>query len=190
MAISGRLKTHLDSLKARYTTASHPTAYTAQEIAAALHVPGRQLAKSVLVKTDKGLLLAVLPAAHLIDFKKLKALLHAKTASIAKESDIKLLFPDVEVGAMSPFGNLYQVPVVVDHSLEAQEQITFNAGTHTQTVTMRFGDFAADVKPTLGAFAQVTGRPKTAAKKRKASTPSRTKRAARKPARKKTTRKR
>ncbi len=192
MAISGRLKGYLDSLKVRYTTATHPVVYTAQEIAAALHVPGRQLAKNVLVKTDHGPVLAVLPAMYLIDFKKLKALLHAKTVTIGKESDIKALFPDVEVGAMSPFGNLYQVPVVVDRTLEAQEQITFNAGTHTQTVTMRFRDFAAAVNSKLGFFAQVTGRQKAkpAAKKKKASKPSRAKRATRKPARNAKTRRR
>src|SRR3989338_5475499 len=183
MAISSRLKGYLESLKIRYTTATHPTAYTAQEIAAALHVPGRQLAKSVLVKTAAGPTLAVLPAAQLIDVKKLKALLRATSLIIGKESDIKALFPDVEVGAMSPFGNLYQVPVIVARLLESQEQITFNAGSHTQTVTMAFKDFAAAAKPKLGEFALAPAKPKkTAAKKRKASTPTNN-RTARKPAR-------
>lgn len=185
MAISARLKAFLDASQIRYTTATHPVAYTAQEIAAAQHVSGRQVAKSVLVKTDRGPVLAVLPAIHLIDFKKLKALLRAKTVTIAKEPDIKATFPDVEVGAMSPFGQLYTVPVVVDRSLEAAEQIVFNAGTHTQTIAMRVGDFTAAVKPTLGHFTQVIARPKpkkAPTKKQQASKPSRANRTAKKPA--------
>ena len=152
MAISGKLKEFLDGAKVKYTVAKHPVAYTAQEIAAAQHVPGRQLAKCVLVNADRGPVLAVLPAIHLIDLKKLKALLKAKTLTIAKEADIKLRFPDVEVGAMSPFGNLYQVPVVVDRGLGESEEIVFNGGTHTETVKMRYRDFAALVKPMSGAF--------------------------------------
>ncbi len=85
MAISNRLKNFLDGAKIRYSATSHPVAYTAQEIAAASHVRGRQLAKSVLVKTDRGLALAVLSAIYLIDLKKLKAALRAKKLSIAKE---------------------------------------------------------------------------------------------------------
>ena len=161
MAISERLKQFLDTSKVKYTATKHPVVYTAQEIAAAQHIPGRQLAKSVLVNTDRGVALAVLPAIHLIDLKKLKAALDAKTVSIAKEADIKQHFPDVEVGAMSPFGNLYQVPVVVDRVLGESEEITFNAGSHTDTATMRYRDFAALAKPRVGAFGQSIGKPKT-----------------------------
>ncbi len=165
MAISGRLKEFLDAAKVKYSALKHPVVYTAQEIAAAQHVPGRQLAKSVLVKTDGGPVLAVLPAIALIDLKKLKAFLRAKTLTIAKEADIKERFPDVEVGAMSPFGNLYNVPIAADRSLEEAEEIVFNAGSHTDTITMRFQDFAALARPTVGAFSHPFGRPKTAKKK-------------------------
>ena len=154
MAMSGRLKDCLDAAKVKYTTAKHPVVYTAQEIAAAQHVPGRQLAKCVLVNTDRGPVLAVLPAIRLIDLKKLKALLGAKTLTIAKEADIRQRFPDVEVGAMSPFGNLYQVPVVVDRELGESEDIVFNAGSHTETLKMRYRDFTALAKPKSGAFGQ------------------------------------
>ena len=166
MAISGKLNTYLKASKAKYTVAKHPVVYTAQEIAAAQHVPGRQLAKCVLVKTDRGPVLAVLPAIALIDLKRLKALLRAKTLSIAKEADIKERFPDVEVGAMSPFGNLYEVPVVVDRVLGESEEIVFNAGSHTDTIKMRYREFAALVKPKVGAFGQY---PKSA--RRKSSRP-------------------
>lgn len=169
MAISGKLQELLNASKVTYTTAKHPTAYTAQELAAALHVPGRSVAKSVLVKTNRGNALAVLPAVALIDLKKLKAALKAATISIGKESDIKAQFPDVEVGAMSPFGNLYGVPVVAEKLLSESSQIVFNAGSHTDTITMPYEDFARLVKPTIGVFALPIGGPKKAKKKRAAS---------------------
>ena len=167
MAISERLKMFLQASKVKYTVAKHPVVYTAQEIAAAQHVPGRQLAKCVLVKTDRGPLLAILPAIHLIDLKKLRSLVVAKTLTIAKEADIKERFPDVEVGAMSPFGNLYQVPVIVDRVLGDSADIVFNAGSHTETIKMRYRDFAALVKPKVGAFGQPI-RGQVGAAKRKA----------------------
>ena len=152
MAVSARLKTFLDGAKVKYSVAKHPVVYTAQEIAAAQHVPGRKLAKCVLVISDRGPVLAVLPAIYLIDLKRLKAFLKAKTVSIGKEADIKVRFPDVEVGAMSPFGNLYDVPVVVDRDLAGSDEIVFNGGSHTETIKMRYKDFAALVKPKSGPF--------------------------------------
>ncbi|OGX28504.1 MAG: hypothetical protein A3B78_00175 [Omnitrophica WOR_2 bacterium RIFCSPHIGHO2_02_FULL_67_20] len=166
MAISERLKAFLQASRVSYTTARHPIVYTAQEIAAAQHVSGRHLAKCVLVKTDRGPVLAVLPAVQLIHFKTLKGILGVKSLSLGKEADIKERFPDVEVGAMSPFGNLYQVPVVVDKTLSESEEIVFNGGTHADTITMRYRDFAALVKPKTGAFGQPIGGP---AKKKKAA---------------------
>lgn len=159
MAISDKLKTLLDASRVPYTTAKHPVVYTAQEIAAAQHVPGRQLAKCVLVNTDQGPVLAVLSAICLVDLKRLKAHLRAKTLSIAKEDDIRRQFPDVEVGAMSPFGHLYQVPVIVDRGLSESAEIVFNAGSHTETVKMLYRDFATLAKSTTGAFAQPIGGP-------------------------------
>lgn len=183
MAISQRLKSFLDQGKVKYTAAKHPVVYTAQEIAAAQHVPGRQLAKSVLVKTDAGVALAVLPAIRRIDLAKLKALLRTTSLSIGKEADVKQAFPDVEVGAMSPFGNLYQVPVVVDKELGQAGEIVFNGGSHTDTIKMKYADFAALVKPKAGAFGQPfpgAAKPKASAGKKKASRPK-AKKAASKP---------
>jgi len=167
MAISEKLKTFLDGSRVKYTAAKHSIAYTAQEIAATQHVPGRQLAKCVLVNSNVGPVLAVLPAIHLIDLKKLKALIGAKRLTIAKESDMKQRFPDVEVGAMSPFGDLYQVPVVVDQELGESEEIVFNAGSHTDTIKMRYGDFSVLVKPKVGAFGQRISSPRTGKTKSK-----------------------
>jgi len=183
MAIAARLKEVLDTHHIAYTARTHQTAYTAQEIAAAQHVPGRQLAKCVLINTDRDPVLAVLPAVQRVDLKRLKALLGARTATIAKEADIKQRFPDVEVGAMSPFGNLYSVPVVVDRALGESEEIVFNAGSHTETIKMAYRDFAALVKPKAGSFGQSISppgaRPRKAAKAHAGKRPRRTKTAAR-----------
>ncbi|MBI3330635.1 MAG: YbaK/EbsC family protein [Candidatus Omnitrophica bacterium] len=183
MAISEKLKAFLDGARVTYTVGKHAVVYTAQEIAAAQHVSGRQLAKCVLVKTDQGPVLAVLPAVCLVDLKRLKALLGAKTVTIAKEADIKAQFPDVEVGAMSPFGNLYGVPVAVDQGFSEAEAIVFNAGTHADTITMRYADFANLVKPKAGAFGQAVNPPKPAKKasKKAARTRPARRRAGRKP---------
>ena len=158
MAISDRLKGFLQEAGVRYVVAKHPVAYTAQEIAAAQHVPGRQLAKSVLVLAGQDSALAVLPAIHRVDLAKLKRLLKAKKLSIARETDIKHRFPDVEVGAMSPFGNLYGVPVLVDETLADVGEIVFNAGSHSETIKLHYGDFARLVKPRVGAFCEVLAR--------------------------------
>ena len=177
MAISTKLEAFIKASGVKYTVAKHPVVYTAQEIAAAGHIPGRQLAKSVLVKTDRGFALAVLPAIHLINLKKLRSILGAKSLSIAKESDIKSQFPDVEVGAMSPFGNLYEVPVVADTFLRDSEDITFNAGSHTDTITLRYSDFVSLVKPKTVNFGEPIGGP---APKKKAVQPKRAKKSTRK----------
>ena len=182
MAISAKLKEFLAAHRIRYTTQQHPVAYTAQEIAAALHVPGRQLAKCVLVKTDRGFSLAVLPASRLIDFKRLQKALGAKKLRLAKEADIKQAFPDIEVGAMSPFGNLYNVPVIVEQTLTECETIACNAGTHVETLTLRYRDMANLIKPRTGAFLLEQPKPKASAKRKpaKSKKPSAKKKPARK----------
>lgn len=178
MAISGKLASFLQTEKVKYVAVKHPVAYTAQEIAAAQHVPGKQLAKSVLILTEHGATLAVLPAIVRIDLKKLKGVLRAKKLTIGREADIKLRFPDLEVGAMSPFGNLYAVPVVVDKQLTEVGDIVFNGGTHTDTVKMKYADFARLVKPKVGVFGEPfpgQKQKKKAAPKKKKAAPKKTK---------------
>lgn len=152
MAISAALKTFLTANKIKYKSQKHPLAYTAQEIAAEEHVPGRQLAKCVLVKTATGFTLAILPAVHLVNFAKLKTALRTKTLRLATEAEIKQAFPDIEVGAMSIFGNLYKTPVIVDKVLAESDEIVCNAGTHTETIRLRYRDFEKLVKPKGGSF--------------------------------------
>jgi Ala-tRNA(Pro) deacylase len=168
MAISSTLKAFLTKHKVKYRSQKHPVVYTAQEIAAAQHVPGKQLVKCVLVKTDKGFRLAVLPAIHLVDLAKLKRLLKVKRLTLASEADIKQAFPDVEVGAMSPFGNLYNVPTIVDKTLMESSEIVCNAGTHTETIKLRFQDFVKHAKPRVGLFGLHVAASRRAKKRKRA----------------------
>jgi len=152
MAISAKLKKYLDSNKVKYKALKHKLAYTAQEIAAAQDVPGKQVVKSVLVKTDKAFVLAVLSAVQLIDLKKLKSVLKCKSIKIATEKDIEKAIPDYTPGAMPPFGNLFGLETVVDKALREDVEIVFNGGTHKDTVKMKYTDFEKLVKPKVSDF--------------------------------------
>ena len=136
-----RLQHFLDERQVRYHTFAHPAAFTAQEIAAAAHVRGRDLAKCVMVKLDDRLAMVVLPASMRIDFERLRQATGAQRADLAHEWEFKDLFPECELGAMPPFGNLYGVDVYVEHSLSEDREIAFNAGSHTELIRMPFADF-------------------------------------------------
>jgi Ala-tRNA(Pro) deacylase len=152
MTMSARLKSYLDENHIHYTLMSHSPAYTAQAAAATLHVPGKELAKSVVVAVGDQPALAVLPAAFHVNLKKLGEMA-GKPARLASEQEFISLFPDCELGAMPPFGQLYKLPVFADHSLEADEEIVFNAGTHRDAIRMTFADFKRIVRPKIGEFA-------------------------------------
>jgi Ala-tRNA(Pro) deacylase len=141
MSIVRRVKEYLDQQQVPYTHCTHRLAYTAQEIAAAQHVPGREMAKTIVLRSDTQFLLLVLPAVMKIDMKALRDELPYKHLELATEKEFAALFPDSEVGAMAPFGNLYNLPVYVDKSLTQDEDIVFNAGTHVDTIRMRYKDF-------------------------------------------------
>jgi Ala-tRNA(Pro) deacylase len=132
----------------------HSAAYTAQEIAASAHVPGKELAKTVMVKIDGQMAMAVLPASFRVDFKDLKDLAGAKKVELASEQEFKKLFPECEVGAMPPFGNLYDMAVYVANPLPEDEEIAFNAGSHTELIRLPYKDFQKLAKPTVGDFAK------------------------------------
>ena len=147
-----RLKAFLDEHRVRYVTMSHSSVYTAQEIAAATHVPGKALAKTVMIKVDGVMKMAVLPAAYKVDLERLKEAVGASTVALATEAEFKGLFPDCEIGAMPPFGNLYGLPVLLAETLTENEEIAFNAGSHTEVVKLAFADFERLVKPTVLKF--------------------------------------
>jgi Ala-tRNA(Pro) deacylase len=152
MAISRKLKTYLDKNKIKYSTLKHKEAFTAQEIAAAQHIPGKQVVKSVLIKADDKYVLAVLPAIHMVDFSSLKKALNAKKVSLATENEINKVIPDFEIGAMPPFGSMFDLPVYADSTLKEDKEIVFNAGTHKDMVKMKYKDFEKLAKPALGEF--------------------------------------
>jgi len=152
MPILTKLRTFLDQNQVPYDVATHPQAFTAQEVAAAQHVPGRELAKVVMLRSGADFIMAVLPAPYRVDLDRAKAALGKPDLVLASEQEFAGLFPQCEPGAMPPFGNLYNLPVLVDETLTRDATIIFNAGTHTQTVKMRYADFARLVKPKVATF--------------------------------------
>jgi len=144
-----KLREFLDSQQIKYLVISHSLGYTAQGIAAAAHVSGKKLAKTVIVKLDGILAMAVVPASEHVDMDRLKALTGCKCVEIAFEKEFQNAFPDCELGAMPPFGNLYDMPVYADASLAEHEEITFSAGTHRELVRMHWEDMLRIVNPTV-----------------------------------------
>jgi len=142
-----KLRNYLDDNNVEYITISHSPAYTAQRIAELTNTPGKELAKTVIVKMDDKFAMAVLPASHRVDLDHLKSAVGASEVVLASESEFKSLFPDCELGAMPPFGNLYNMGVFVSEQLTDDEDIAFNAGSHTELVRMSYQDFANLVTP-------------------------------------------
>lgn len=144
-----RLKEFLDSNRVKYVSISHSTAYTAQEIAATAHIKGKELAKTVMVKIDGRLAMVVVPASSRVDFDLLQDITGAHQVELASEAEFRSLFPECEVGAMPPFGNLYDMDVYVAESLAEDEEIAFNAGSHTELIRLSFHDFERLVRPRI-----------------------------------------
>lgn len=147
-----KLKEFLETHNIKHVTISHSQAFTAQEIAATTHIPGKQLAKTVMVKIDGTMAMAVLPASHRVDFDQLKKATGAKRVELATEQEFKDLFPECEIGAMPPFGNLYGMQVFVAESLAEAEDIAFNAGSHTELIRVSYKDFETHAKPKVTKF--------------------------------------
>lgn len=151
-----KLKAFLDGAHVRYLTIGHSSAYTAQEIAASTHVSGKEFAKTVMIKIDGELAMAVLPASSQIDFNSIKNFFHTKNVSLALEAEFKDCFPDCELGAMPPFGNLYGLPVFVADSMAEYKEISFNAGSHTEVMRLSYIDFKRIVRPRVFKFSWKT----------------------------------
>jgi len=145
----------LDFLKERevaFEMIVHPQAYTAQEIADRSHISGKQFAKTVMVKLDGKMAMAVLPASKRLNFTLLKQVANAQEITLAAEQEFKDMFPDCDLGAMPPFGNLYGLEVYVAGSLGEVGEIAFNAGTHTELIKMSYQDFERIVQPKIARF--------------------------------------
>jgi len=149
-----KLKDYLDNNKIKYVVRSHSSAYTALEVAASAHVPGKELAKTVIVKIDNKMTMVVLPASHKIDFDLLKNAIGATQIELATEDEFTRLFANCEVGTMPPFGNLYNMDVYIAALLTQGTDITFAAGSHSELLTLTYKDFEKLVQPIVIAFSE------------------------------------
>ena len=147
------LMDYLDRENVKYVVITHSPAYTAQGIAGLAHIPGQELAKTVIVKLDGRLAMAVLPAKYHVDLLHLKERAGARAAALATEDDFQGLFPGCETGAMPPFGNLFGLSVYADVNLERDREIAFNAGTHRELIRMSWEDFKRLANPKVISFA-------------------------------------
>lgn len=151
--ISARLKKFLDENGVGYDVVQHDPAFTAQQLAAKMHIPGHEFVKVVVIKLDGRFALAALPAPRLVNFKELARSAGAKKCKLASEEEFKQLFPDCEVGAMSPFGNLYSLPTYVEEEVSRNENIVINAGGHADSIRVRYADFERLARPRVAVFA-------------------------------------
>lgn len=149
-----RLAEYLQTHGVEFTVHTHPEAYTAQEVAAAEHVPGQKFAKVVMAKADGELVMLCMPAPYEVDFDAAGRALGADEVRLATEEEFAPVFEDCDLGAMPPFGNLYEVPVYVDETLTRDDRIVFNAGSHTETMEVRYEDFERLVTPKVLNFAR------------------------------------
>lgn len=149
MDCRSRLEAYFRENRVEFKAMTHPPAYTAQDVAAAQKVKGKQVAKVVMVQADSKVVMLVLPASSRIDFEKLKGALGGPEARLAKEEEFAGLFPDCDTGAMPPFGNLYHVPVYVDRALTEDVEIVFQAGSHLDTIKIAYQDYARLAQPVV-----------------------------------------
>lgn len=163
-----RVIEYLDSHHIPYSTLEHSRSVTADQFAAATHVPLKQVAKTVIIKVDGRMAEAVLPASRDVDLEMLEVLLEADRVRLAGEAEFRRKFPDCDPGAMPPFGNLYQMPVYVDESLSQAEEIAFDGGSHETAIRLAFTDFQRSVNPRVLRFSTVR-RPRAANKSDRAA---------------------
>ena len=147
-----RLRRFLDENRVKYVTITHSPAYTAAEIAHSAHIPGKELAKTVVLRIDGRMTMAVLPASHKLDIPLLKKAVGARDVEIAHEADFKDIFAGCDTGAMPPFGNLYGMDVLVDSLLAENAEIAFNACSHSELIKLKYADYVKLVKPKVASF--------------------------------------
>lgn len=156
MPVAQNVAQFLKSSGIAYEVMQHPEAFTAQEVAATVHVTGKEVAKTLVVNADGKYLMAVIPAPHKLSLRLLKDLLSAKEVRLATETELTQLFPECEVGAMPPFGNLYNMAVYMSTALKDRQEIIFNACTHTEVIKISYADFERLVQPRT---AEISGLP-------------------------------
>ena len=144
-----KLTNYLDKKGIKYVVVRHSKAFTAQEVAASAHIPGKDMVKTVMVKVDDDIKMIVLPSTHDVDFEAIKDTFDAENVELASEAEFEDMFPDCELGAMPPFGNLFDMDTYVAEVLTEDEEIAFNAGTHKEVVKLNYKDFEDLVNPEI-----------------------------------------
>lgn len=144
-----KLKEFLDTNHIHYETLTHPTTYTAQHTAESAHIPVREMAKTVMVKIDGKMAMAVVPTSQRVDLDLLQKATGAANVELATEQEFEDMFPGCEAGAMPPFGNLYGMEVFISPTLVEDESIAFNAGSHTELIRLSYKDYAQLVSPAI-----------------------------------------
>jgi Ala-tRNA(Pro) deacylase len=155
MSIPRRIREYLDSQNVPYEWLPHPQAFTAQEVAHSLHISGKRLAKTVILRADDRMVMVVLPASHRLIMNELRSAMEARQLEMLPEGELAKVFPDCDLGAIPPFGHLYGIEVWVDRTIADQGEIVFNAGTHVDAVRMKYHDYAAVAKPRVGRFSEI-----------------------------------
>lgn len=145
---------YLQSNKVEFQVLEHDPAFSAHDVAAVAHVPESEMAKAILIKIDEHYWMAVLRADQRINEQMIRRVFGAKNVQLAHEENLGMLFPDCQIGAMPPFGNLYGLPVLLEECLADDEEIVFNACTHTKAIRMKFKDFRRLAKPVITGFAE------------------------------------
>ena len=151
-----RLKDFLDKHRVKYVVITHSRDYTSQEIAMSALMPGKELAKTVMIKFDGRMVMAILPSSYKVNLDLLREATGAGKIELASENEFQDMFPECEIGAMPPFGNLYEMDVFVEESLTGNKTIAFNAGSHTELIKLAYKDFTKLVEPTVIKFSHKT----------------------------------
>ena len=146
------LLSFLDEQGVRYRLSHHPTAYTSQELAQVEHVSGRNVIKPVVVKADGQFVLCALPASYKVDLSELRSQLRADEVKLADEQSLQTIFDGCELGAEPPIGRLWGLPTLMDESLTADDMVTFQAGTHSDSVTMTLAEYRRIAQPEIAHF--------------------------------------
>lgn len=152
MTYRERLETYLRENDVVFQEQQHPTAFTAQDVAASEHLPGKLMAKVVMAIADGRMIMLVLPAPERVNIEEVGRIIGATEVRLAHEDEFAYIFPGCQVGAMPPFGNLYGIPVYVDKQLTEDDTIYFQAGSHTYTLSVKYDDYVRLVWPTVASF--------------------------------------
>ena len=156
-----RIREYLDGSGVRYLTVGHQPEYTAQEVAQSVRVPGRQMAKTVVVWVDDRLAMVVVPATKDVNLDLLRRETAARDVRLAEEAEFADRFNECQLGAVPPFGNLFGMETFLDRAMVNEEKIAFTAGTHTDVIVMRLVDYTRLVRPLPVRVATAVARPHT-----------------------------